>query len=50
MVRKTGIAKQYIPEQLLDTSKKRKTAKQIDYLKSQEGIYNYEDKLFPRSE
>lgn len=50
MVRKTGIAKRYIPEDLLDTSKKRKTAKKIDYITEQQGIYNYEDKLFPRSE
>lgn len=50
MVRKTGIAKRYIPEEKLERGKKRKTAKKIDYLKNSEGIYNYEDKLFPRSE
>lgn len=50
MVRKTWIAKRYIPEEKLDTSKKRKTAKKIDYLESLEWIFNYEDKLFPRSE
>lgn len=50
MVRKTGVAKSYIPQELLDTSKKRKTAKKIDYLEEKNEIFNYEDKLFPRSE
>jgi tRNA A37 methylthiotransferase MiaB len=60
MVRKTGIAKKYLLETLPNPllqgdvksqkSKKRKTAKKIEYLDSQEGIFNYEDKLFPRSE
>lgn len=50
MVRKTWIAKRHIPEEKLDTNKKRKTAKQIDYLASWDEIFNYEDKLFPRSE
>lgn len=50
MTRKTGIAKKYIPENYIDTSKKRKTAKKIEYLGSENAIFNYEDKLFPRSE
>jgi len=50
MVRKTGIAKKYIPEEYLSTHKKRKTAKKIDYLESDNQIFNYEDKLFPRAE
>lgn len=50
MVRKTWIAKRYIPEEYLDTSRKRKTAKKIDYIEEENWIYNYEDKLFPRSE
>jgi len=45
MVRKTGIAKKYIPEQYLSTHKKRKTAKKIDYLENDNQIFNYEDKL-----
>lgn len=49
MVRKTGIARSYIPEKYLDTSKKRKTAKKIDYLDTKSDIFNFEDKLFPRS-
>ena len=49
MVRKTGVAKQYIPKELKDTSKKRKTAKKIDYLETSDEIFNNEDKLFPRS-
>lgn len=50
MVRKTWIAKRYIPENKLDTSRKRKTAKKIDFISDEGGIFNYEDKLFPRSE
>jgi len=50
MVRRTGIAKKYIPEQYLSTKKKRKTAKKIDYLKTESEVFNYEDKLFPRAE
>lgn len=50
MVRKTGIAKKYIPEQYLSTHKKRKTAKNIDYIDKKIEIFNYEDKLFPRAE
>jgi len=50
MVRKTGIAKKYIPEQYLSTHKKRKTAKKIDYIETESEIFNYEDKLFPRAE
>jgi hypothetical protein len=34
MVRKTGLAKKYIPENLTDDSKKRKTAKKIDFLET----------------
>lgn len=49
MVRKTWLAKKYIPEQLKDTSKKRKTAKKIDLLKQNSAIFNNEDKLFPRA-
>jgi len=50
MVRKTGIAKKYIPEQYISPHRKRKTAKKIDYLTSENQIFNYEDKLFPRAE
>ncbi len=50
MVRKTGIAKKYIPQEYLSTHKKRKTAKKIDYLESENQIFNYEDKLFPRAD
>ncbi len=49
MVRKTWMAKRYIPEELQDNNKKRKTAKKIDYLDAKEEIFNSEDKLFPRS-
>jgi len=49
MVRKSWVAKKYIPEELRDTSKKRKTAKKIDLLENKQEIFNYEDKLFPRS-
>lgn len=49
MVKKTGLAKKYIPDELRDKNKKRKTAKVIDYLSSKEEIFNFEDKLFPRS-
>ncbi len=45
MVRKTGIAKKYLKSE----RKKRKTAKKIDLLSSEKWIYNFEDKLFPRS-
>lgn len=50
MVRKTGIAKKYIPNKYVSTHKKRKTAKKIDYLEDGNEIFNYEDKLFPRAE
>lgn len=50
MVRKTGIAQRYIPEKYFIPGEKRKTAKQIDYIKDQEWIFNYDDKLFPRSQ
>lgn len=50
MVRKTGMAKRYIPENFLENTTKRKTAKKIDYISDEAGIFNYEDKLFPRSE
>jgi len=43
------MAKRYIPEELQDNNKKRKTAKKIDYLDAKEEIFNSEDKLFPRS-
>lgn len=49
MVRKTGIAKRYLENSHKEVIEKRKTAKKIDYLASQEGIYNCDDKLFPRS-
>jgi len=49
MVRKTGIAKKYIPEEYLSPHKKRKTAKKIDYISTENEIFNYEDKLFPRA-
>ncbi len=50
MVRKTGIAKKYIPEEYISPHKKRKTAKKIDYLETESEIFNYEDKLFPRAD
>ncbi|MCP4523108.1 MAG: MiaB/RimO family radical SAM methylthiotransferase [Candidatus Gracilibacteria bacterium] len=43
MVRKTGVNSQYI-----QTENKRKKAKVIEYIKSQDGIFNNDDKLFPR--
>jgi len=49
MVRKTGIAKKYIPDAYISTKKKRKTAKKIDYIQKWDDIFNFEDKLFPRS-
>lgn len=44
MVRKTGISQIYLPE-----FKKRDAAKQIQILNSQDGIFNNDDRLFPRS-
>lgn len=44
MVRKTGIAKKYLP-----AGERMKTQK-IKLLESEEGIYNSDDTLFPRSE
>ncbi|MCT4617116.1 MAG: MiaB/RimO family radical SAM methylthiotransferase [Candidatus Gracilibacteria bacterium] len=44
MVRKTGISSKYIEMQ-----RKRITAKKIDLIRKEKGIYNYDDKLFPRS-
>ena len=43
MVRKTGVNAKYLSEE-----NKRKKAKVIEYIDSQEGIFNNDDKLFPR--
>jgi len=43
MVRKTGVNKKYLSE---DFSRKR--ARKIEYLKGKEGIFNNDDKLFPK--
>jgi len=43
MVRKTGVNAQYLPEE-----NKRNKAKKIEYIESKEGIFNNDDKLFPR--
>jgi len=44
MVRKTGISSKYI-----EMDRKRITAKKIDLIREEAWIYNYDDKLFPRS-
>lgn len=43
MVRKTGINATYLPEDI-----QRNKAKKIEYIEEKEGIYNHDDKLFPR--
>ncbi len=45
MVRKTWISKQYLKE---DSSRDKNKSKKISLLQSKEGIFNYDDKLFPR--
>ncbi|MCD5380918.1 MiaB/RimO family radical SAM methylthiotransferase [Candidatus Gracilibacteria bacterium] len=45
MVRKTGINKQYLEE---DSSRDKNKSKKINLLTNKEGIFNYDDKLFPR--
>jgi len=44
MVRKTWISKNYV-----ELDRKRLTAKKIELIREEAGIYNYDDKLFPRS-
>jgi len=43
MVRKTGMNAVYLPEDI-----ERNKAKKIEYIEEKEGIYNHDDKLFPR--
>jgi len=45
MIRKTGMAKKYLPEEI----EKRKKPSKIELLDSSEGIFNTDDKIFPRS-
>jgi tRNA-2-methylthio-N6-dimethylallyladenosine synthase len=45
MVRKTGMNKKYLAE-----TTQRERVKKIEYIKNSEGIFNYDDKLFPKIE
>ena len=45
MVRKTGINKQYLEE---DISRDKNKSKKINLLTNKDGIFNHDDKLFPR--
>ena len=45
MVRKTGMNKKH-----LDENVQRERVKKIEYIKNKEGIFNYDDKLFPKIE